>query len=252
MRKAWFLVVAALVAMSSAAQAVETKELILNEFNCVRADRQLDDGDGSDSVFGTVDGNGGNWIELVVTEDVDSLVGYTLFWANAGGGTNHNGTITFVDPNLTGDWDNLTAGTIITIMEADTGLDQGPPGNTAFYRQSRYFDTYNGTSQKWLHAALDDDDHVTHVNGFIVDNDDWRMKIMTAATSGTLVQDWVGESITDFANNWGDSNINTYEVGKLQADADSFTIDDYDAGDHSTFGAPNTWGGGLLGQTFPW
>jgi hypothetical protein len=250
MRKAWVLAVAVMLATSSAVQAVETKELILNEYNCVRADRQLDDGDGSDSVFGTVDGNGGNWIELVVTEDVDSLEGYVLSWANAGGGSNHNGTVTLIDRDGVGVWDDLVAGTIITIMEADTGLDQGPPGTPGLYRSSNI--SYNGTSDKWIHVVLDDDRYVTHFHGFIVDNDDWRMKIDSAATGGHLVQDWVGESITNFAHNFGDSNINTYEVGKLQADADSFTIADYDAGDHSTFGAPNTWNGGLSGQTFPW
>jgi hypothetical protein len=246
MRMSCLVLCAALCALTSVAHATESKELILNEWNCVRIDHALS---GSDSVFGTATGNGGNWIELVVTEDVDSLVGYTLFWQNAGGGSNHNGTITLVDPGLSGVWDDLVAGSIITIMEVDDSahpIAQGPPGNPSLYRTSDI--SYNGTTDKWIHVTLDDDRYVTHVHGFIVDNDNWKMKIMTAASGGSLVQDWVGESVTG----WLGGGINSFEIGKLQADADNFDLGDYDAGDNSTFGAPNTWSGGMAGQAFPW
>ena len=44
-------------------------DVILNEYNAVIGSKFLGGGDGSDSYFGKVEGNGGDWFELVVITD---------------------------------------------------------------------------------------------------------------------------------------------------------------------------------------
>lgn len=92
-----------------------TVQLVLNEYNAVQATSQLGDG-GADVVFGQAEGNGGDWLELLVTEDGTDLRGWTVELSSR---KNDNGLViadefTFSDAPVLAD---LRAGTLITIAE---------------------------------------------------------------------------------------------------------------------------------------
>lgn len=87
-----------------------------------------------------IQGNGGDWVELVVTEDHTDLRDYTLFWENDEnvplGGTPNPGTIPeergFIKFTNDKAWSNFRAGTIITISEqnfANEVRDEYPEGD---------------------------------------------------------------------------------------------------------------------------
>ncbi|MEM7095291.1 MAG: CotH kinase family protein [Actinomycetota bacterium] len=92
--------------------------LLLNEYNAVDPGEFLGGGtagdfaNGSDSVFGRVDGNGGDWFELVVLEDRLDVRGWTFEIDDGVGGL---ASLTLSDaPELS----ELRAGTLITISES--------------------------------------------------------------------------------------------------------------------------------------
>jgi hypothetical protein len=209
--------------------------LILNEFNAVGDASLLDGGDTVDPFFGAVLGNGGNWVELVVTQDHLDIRGWTLEWENADPDA---GSVTFADAAI---WSDLRSGTIITIREDDLM----PPGYGALATDLSY-DPAGG--DWWIHANVDDLSVVEQA-GFKVDNDDFRMRILD--DGDFLIQDWVGEAETL----WAGSGINSEEVGKLEQDpsaaaATTPPVPNYQDGSSSTFGAPNQWDGGASMQDF--
>ncbi len=187
--------------------------LILNEYNAVASDRQLDDGAGSDTTFGTVDGNGGDWFELVVA-GFEDLRGWTLNWQEQAS----SGSLTLSDDPL---WSNLEPGTIITVSE-----DQ--PDDVSY-------DPANGD---WtINVQATDGGPGTYISGaaFDVTNDDWTLAIRD--DSGALRSGPVGEGIG------GLSGVNSREVGILQADPSlSPSPSDYGDASSSSFGAPNPLG----------
>ena len=73
---------ALLLGSSGPARASNPGDLILNEFSAVGDAFYLRNG-GTDPFLGTVQGNGGNWIELVVVTDHLDIRGWTLEWHNA-------------------------------------------------------------------------------------------------------------------------------------------------------------------------
>ena len=128
-------------------------EMIVNEYNCVGSAKYLDgetySETGTNGVLevdrylatidpanfdGRVQGNAGNWIELVIVEDHLDIRGWKLKWASAGN-TNTNGTdywygdggieqgiITFSTTRT--ELSDLRAGTILTITEPnEIGVD---------------------------------------------------------------------------------------------------------------------------------
>lgn len=115
--------------------------LVLNEWNAVASNRYLAGGSYSDDLTkedtywrtipgmpdGRIEGNGGNWIELVVVEDHLDIRGWELRWAETdatdtvgtdlwyGNASVEQGIITF---SLTATlWSDLRRGTMITISE---------------------------------------------------------------------------------------------------------------------------------------
>src|SRR5262249_27761217 len=102
--------------------------LIINEYNAVSEGKTLTTDatkpyKGSDSFFGyQLDGNGGNWIEFVVTQDHLNIQGWTLNWTNADPAPNNAGSFMFTNNPL---WADLRAGTILTIRESDIGNPNG-------------------------------------------------------------------------------------------------------------------------------
>jgi hypothetical protein len=203
----------------------------------------------SDTLFGFVRGNGGNWIELVVIADHLDVRGWTLEWHNA---DPDRGTVTFQSHSI---WSDLRSGTIITIREDD--LDSGQILTDLSY------DPQNG--DWWIHANIDD---LTVVNqtGFKVDNDNWSMKIWdgpilcllpipqdcTPDGPTAVIQDWVGEG----TGLWGGTGgVGNNEVGKLEQDPSAAAATTpptpmYNDGTSSTFSSENLWEGGAMTQDF--
>ncbi len=199
--------------------------LILNEFNAVGSGKQLS---GTDTFFGTVDGNGGNWVELVVTTDHLNISGWTLEWDNIDPAS---GSVTFTGNSL---WTDLRSGTIITIREDDTG-DLGTPVGARPTDAS-----YNPAGNDWwIEINVDDASYVTS-GGFKVDNDAWEMRILDS--SSTVQQGYVGEAVSG----WGAGGISSTEIGWLTATPTAVnpSLTYYSDGSSSSYGAPN------LGQDF--
>lgn len=221
-------------------------------------------------IFGCVNGNGENWIELVVTEDGTSITGWTVEWKNADdGGHTNNGYFTFVDPADVdpehpdaGMWNALAAGTIIVVQDASNVNVRTPTiGTTNAYNPCA------GDSSRWLIVVdATDPDYIdsdtfngssSQGPGFKTDNDCWRGRILDGSVgSGDVVQSWVGENQGSNpacpgslpVGIWQGGGISNNEVGKLEANpvppggtGGNFNYHD---GDSSTFGGPNAWSSG--------
>ena len=106
--------------------------VLLNEYNAVREDRSLDD-DGTDIFFDRVQGNGGNWFELVVVGDgtagstVD-LRGWTIAIEDDGAPS----AMTLSDHEY---WRRVQAGTILTFIEKND--DHPRDTSTAILKEDR-------------------------------------------------------------------------------------------------------------------
>jgi len=201
---------------------------IVNEFNAVGRDNQLNDGAGADSFFGTIDGNGGNWIELLVIQDNLDVRGWKLAWNEDDDedGTpagNTVGEITFSDAML---WSDLRAGTLVTIIEkADAGgLDTST--DTSFSPATGDW-TINIASREeqakgaagLLQTTTNDGDP----GDFSVGRDDWSISIFDDTMS--LVFGPLGEGEAS----WQGDGINSREVGSLEGPGAGATLADWQA-----------------------
>lgn len=202
----------------------------------------------SDSLFGFVQGNGGNWIELVVIADHLDIRGWTLEWHNA---DPDQGTIFFQSHSI---WSDLRSGTIITIREDDIYSGQ--------ILSDLSYDPQNG--DWWIHANVDDL-AVLGQTGFKTDNDNWSMRIWDGAVScppapsvcsgvgsTVVIQGWVGESTPLWG---GTGGVGNNEVGKLEQDPSAAAATYppapmYNDGVSSTFSSENVWSGGTGQQDF--
>ncbi len=240
---------------------LEATSLILNEYNAVNNDDFLGDlGSGKvDSTLGRIMGNGGNWIELVVVQDMLDVRGWQLRWAETGA-DNTNGTdiwygdsgveqgiITFSNDPF---WSNLRAGTILTVSEKGLFDTEDELGNTIQVDLSTdtSFDPLN--DDWWIHISTRDEQAgaqpllttVTNVDGdsegdFSVGPDDWELSIYT--NGDVLDFGPAGEDISG----WGGGGINGREAARLEADPSTLvTLDDYDDTTSTYFGVPNEWG----------
>jgi hypothetical protein len=190
----------------------------------------------SDTYWGFVEGNGGNWIELVVVADHLDIRGWTLEWQNSDpppppAENCNGGTVTFEAAYDI--WSDLRSGTIITVAEGLADDLSYDPGNG-----------------DWWINAKHEDGAVSHTNCFKADNDNWKMKILDEES--TLIQDWVGEG----TGLWGGTGgVGNNEVGKLEQDpsaaaATSPPTPMYNDGVSSTFGSENIWSQGAMTQDF--
>jgi hypothetical protein len=248
-------------------------DLILNEWNCVGSTKWLNNPDAAtatcanpegpdgfgcaddeDSFFGRVLGNGGDWIELVVTTDHADIRGWKIQWIELGSsdsdGTNiwwgngnvPQGEITFSQSPL---WSDLRAGTIITITErptADGGLDTDisfSPCGGDWWINVNCFDSalVNCNANVFDPTTPDYDDPLD------VGNDNWRARIVDE--TGTIVIGLVGEN----APGWAGTGINSKEVGKLEEDPNPTITpsSNYQDANNSTFGQPNSWNNDFTG-----
>lgn len=191
--------------------------IILNEYNAVAPTEQLLK-DGSDTHFGDIDGNGGNWVEFVVTKDFLDLRGATIEIRRSS--NIHLFTATF--PKNT-ELAYLRKGTILTISEEATDLSYSPT---------------DSSSPDWT----------INLNYNDLDNKDGEfdishrtMDISISSLTGQTLMKSSGEVVVG----WG---INNREVFKLKKEpSSSIEPDDTAYGDDnkkriiSTFGSPNQW-----------
>jgi hypothetical protein len=227
--------------------------LALNEYNAVRSEQFLGGGTAaqdannppgvaSDSQFGRVLGNGGNWFELVVLSDHLDMRGWTLEWTETGA----SGAIQLSNAAF---WSDLRIGTIVTFIQRTTaqgGLDTDL--------------SFNGTTDTWVNVNTFDTALVTatastkpgHVSGqFTTSNDRWTIRAVDA--SGSAMTGRMGEGSA--AYNGG--KVNAEDVCRLRQDPTGRSgptswFDD--SGSSSTFGRSNTWnacpGTGTVTQSF--
>lgn len=212
----------------------------LNEYNAVGEDIFLNGGtagadanggQAADPAFGRVVGNGGDWFEVVVTDDHVDLRGATLAWEEVL--DNQSGVIT-LSSNIA--WSNLRAGTIITFVRRNSaggGLDT----NLGFspWTGDRSINVWTGdvaliagtTSTVGSHGFGD----------FHTSNDDWRLTIRNAATQLLSISSGEGSS------GYGGRGIGNTETCDLQQNTSRTTRswDNYNETIRSSFGAANSW-----------
>ena len=224
------LVLVPLVLLLAASAAdVHAASLILNEWNAVSATNFLGGASStnSDTFFGRIAGNGGDWVELVVIDDHLDVRGWQLDWFNTDSPV-ESGLVTFSSSSV---WSNLRSGTIITIRRDDAGF-AAMPSDTSFNPSG---------GDWWIHVNVADVSLVTSTTSpvgtpFTVDNDNWRMRIRD--DSSVLVQGYVGEG--QVATGWTGGGLGSDEVGKLEQNPSAIPSN-YRDGSSSTFGAPNRW-----------
>jgi len=202
-------------------------DIILNEFNAVGAAGFLGGGDASadekggrasDTYFGRVMGNGGDWFELVVIKDHLDIRNWQLDIYEDG---ILDETLTLTSHSI---WRDLRAGTIITVSE-DVPSDI----------------SYNPAAGDWwinVRAHNNGDGLYIGKSSFPVGATNWQLRIRNAA--GNVIFGPVGEGISPA------TGVGGTEVCRLEDDpsaAVAANSPDYDDGDDfSTFGAPNRWG----------
>jgi hypothetical protein len=199
-------------------------DIILNEYNAVSSSNFLNGGDAladddggraSDSYFGRVQGNGGDWFELVVITDHLDMSNWKLEINNGAG------ILELTDDSI---WSDLRSGTIITVSE-DLQSDV----------------SYNpAAGDWWINVQANDTasgDYITASN-FPVNNTNWQLTIRDA--NDTDIFGPAGEGISPL------TGIGNTEVFRLEVTPDALIAPDSpDYGDGkrlSTFGAANQWG----------
>ena len=168
--------------------------VLLNEWNAV------DDGEwlsGGDSTLGELESNGGDWLELLVVEDLD-LHGWRLELED------RSGTLSSVELGADPVLGEVRAGTLITIAEA-------LPEDLA----------YAPEVGDWRFHLVDEDLDVSHR--------EWSLTVWDER--GRIRLGPVGEGHTVVG--LGKDEVGVYADGE------------HIAQESSTFGAPNTWDGGV-------
>jgi hypothetical protein len=193
---------------------------------------------------GCVDGNGDNWVELLVTDNIASIQGWKVSWKNSDtGGHANNGSFVFSNSSI---WTNLKAGTLITVhyngdASYSTGYSGSPCSDSAWWIDAAALDTsLIVDAELFYNTTLLGD-------GFKTDNDNWQVKIEDAATPARKeVLAWVGEGVS------GISGVGEDEVCKLEQSPTygvGVNYANYNDGDCSTFGGPNVR---FLNRRFNW
>lgn len=208
-------VIAALVAgvLCSAGSAFAAP-MIVNEYNSVKDANVLKDGK-SDTYFGIVPGNGGDWMELVVIADNLDARGWNIVTEQAGAA---DATITLPTDAVFG---SLRSGTILTIAElVATDLSYDPSAGDWWINYQASFSAGDSTHK------------------------DFRITILDAL--GENVFGPCGEGIASGAGIGGD------EVFKLEEDPSSLItpLSVYNDGSSSSFAGPNVWSSGTETQDF--
>ncbi|MFP8873420.1 MAG: CotH kinase family protein, partial [Myxococcota bacterium] len=220
-----------LLAALTCASAASAAPVILNELNAVGSTKYLNGGDAAadeaggqaaDVTLGRILGNGGDWFELVVTEDGLDLRGWTLeIWVLGSLDT----TLVLSQAAL---WTQLRAGTLITVAE-----DQPEDAS------------YDPDAGDWtLNLQTDDAASGVYISAlsFPVNNDEWQLVIKDS--TGTIQFGPSGEGIS------ATGGVSSTETYRLEENPGAFilptTLCYDDADTQSTFGLPNQWGVGSV------
>lgn len=202
-------------------------DVILNEYNAVGGNDYLGGGDSaadetggraSDSYFGRVPGNGGDWFELVVIKDHLDMRGWHLDIYEDG---TPDETLTLTSHAI---WSDLRSGTIITVAEdVPSDISYDPAGG-----------------DWWINVQAHNDGDGLYIekSSFPVSSSNWQLRIRNVA--GTVVFGPAGEGVSPTGG------VGGTDIFRLETSPDAAVTrdsDDYDDGaDFSTFGAPNRWG----------
>ena len=216
-----------MVVLSLLCGTLSAADVILNEYNAVDGTAYLGGGDSSsdedggrasDSYFGRVPGNGGDWFELVVVKDHSDMRGWQL---DTFVSDKLDKTLTLTNDPI---WSDLRAGTIITVAQ-DVPTDV----------------SYDPAAGDWwinVQARNDADGRYISAKSFTVNNKDWQLRIRNL--SGALIFGRAGEGVSPL------DGVSGTEVLILKTDPSADVTansPDYDTNHHfSTFGAPNRWG----------
>jgi hypothetical protein len=220
-------------------------DVILSEYNAVSSTNWLGNpsdaacqgpegfacSDRGDTYFGRVQGNGGDWFELVVVSDHLDMRNWQLYWEEVV--TVREGTIFLSDDPF---WADLRAGTIITFIDSGN-LDGGLDTDISF-------DPCAG--DWWVNIYTHDEQYVptttTNVPGqgpgaFTVGDDGWRLTILNASLE--VVYGPAGEGAPTYSG----APVNSREICRLEAEPSSAITPagTYDDGRESSFGSFNTW-----------
>ena len=265
--------------------------VIMNEYNAISSGKYIDgtdyvDSPKGDAYFasfagmpdGRVQGNGGNWFELVVTGQNVDMRGWEIRWVEEGSdngdGTDlwyGDGTIDHGILELSNDdiWNNLQAGTIITFSEQQF-IQVDTTDNGSGERNFTHPDQVDGSFEATIDLSTD--------TSYDPAADDWWIHVSTLeeATSGSPLVTAQTNIDGDGAGNFSVGNndmhfhifdasdievfsvveddfggISSKEMGKLEADPTPYlNKDDYNDGTSSSFGAPNVWSAGTITQDF--
>lgn len=209
----------------------------LNELNAVSSSRFLGGGvagdiaNGSDATLGRIEGNGGDWFELVVIEDNLDLRGWTIdIWTSDTGVAAKDASLTFGNDPILND---LLAGTIITISEdiADDVSYDPRRGDWHINLQSN-----TALAGSYITAGTQ--------SNFAISNDNTQIALFDDA--GTARQLRTGEGTVPGVS------VSSTEVLKLEGEPTSAltpTSTLYNDGTTSTWGLPNVWANGTETQT---
>jgi hypothetical protein len=187
--------------------------IVVNEYNAV-APTKLLASSGTDTYWGRILGNGGDWFELVVVADHLDLRGWRVVVSDNAGALQSD----------------LRSGTIITVA-ADLASDV----------------SYDPAAGDWwinVRAGTAGDGLYISNLAFSISQTNTQITIENAA--GTVVFGPAGEGINPV------SGVGNDEIFKLQADpsAQTTAFSNYQDGTSSTFGSPNVWSGGAGFQDF--
>lgn len=233
-----------------------SSSIILNEYNAVDEEEFLDGGGRddvgapSDPSLGRVRGNGGPWVEFVVTGSLASpsdpvdLRGWTLKIES----DDHSRTLKLSDHIALS---AIAPGTILTFTESPV------TSPTGFNITSNLNSTGFAWSNIWMHDnILIDQTNSVHPAEAAISSDNTRFTWLDG--SDAIVYGPAGESIAlkdDNSNGIGDSPVTVggTEVFKLEttpaANVTPLNIN-HDDGSASTFGARNLWSNNTMVQNF--
>ncbi|MEM0965252.1 MAG: hypothetical protein AAGJ81_03745 [Verrucomicrobiota bacterium] len=219
---------AVLVGTALCSGSLFSASVILNEYNGVADSNQIGGGSGSDTFFPLVNGNGGNWLELVVVGDgtaastVD-MRGWSIEVFDSDDGSS---SITLSQNSY---WQNVQAGTLLTFTEDNTsagGLDSD------LSREDRLNSEGWAWSNIWIQdgtlidlASSDSVLHTSNQDTAITIRDDQDVTVFGPA----------GEDIAS-------EGVNSEEVLALQETPSPSVATSsvgYNDVDNSSFGSPN-------------
>jgi len=208
----------------------------VNEFNAVSSGNFLgggtlgDTGNGSDATLGRLQGNGGDWFELVVIEDDVDVRGWTVeIWNEDNGVITLDTSLTLTNATV---FDGLASGTLITISEDIDDDISYSPIHDDWHINLR---SNNALAGGYITAG-------SQAN-FAINNSDTQIAIFDAA--GTPVQLRTGEGTVP------EVSVSSSEVFKLEGTPTTALTPDsalFNDGTTSTFGLPNSWSSGASTQ----